>query len=117
MFNYRDIAKVTSKYENKIKENDELRDKIDQLHRHIQNIESNRNLPTGFTERKKRKRNQNVIILDSDIEDEEDDDEESNVASAEQAEEGSSTEGSGIHLGETSEEDNYTTYVLILTYI
>ncbi|KAI9358803.1 hypothetical protein BD770DRAFT_387001 [Pilaira anomala] len=105
----RDILKVTSKYENKIKENAELRDKIDQLHRHIQNIESNRNLPTGFTERKKRKRQQNVIILDSDIEDEEDDEEEEpDVVPAEQEEEGSSTEENGIPVGDTSEDDYIT---------
>lgn len=68
----REISKKTCLYENKKKENEDLRDQIEQLHDHIRNIESNRPLQERVSNFRPRVRQRNVVILDSDLEDEDD---------------------------------------------
>ncbi|GAA5817518.1 hypothetical protein MFLAVUS_011066 [Mucor flavus] len=68
----REISKKTCLYENKKKENEDLRDQIEQLHDHIRNIESNRPLQGRVSSFRPRVRQRNVVILDSDLEDEDD---------------------------------------------
>ncbi|KAI8076101.1 hypothetical protein BDF21DRAFT_453419 [Thamnidium elegans] len=69
-----EIYKISRLCENKKRENEDLRDRMEQLHDHIRHIESSRSLPRRAGNVRPRVRRRNVVVLDSDIEDEDEND-------------------------------------------
>ncbi|KAI9267771.1 hypothetical protein EDC94DRAFT_601935 [Helicostylum pulchrum] len=92
----REVSKKTCLYENKKKENEGLRDQIEQLHDHIRNIESNRSLQGRVGSFRPRVRQRNVVILDSDLEDEDGNDDNDNEDQNDQFSAGQELDGRDV---------------------